>query len=335
MIVVCFNVGSSSLKYAAYEMTEEEHCIVDGEAPSFDDVERAVREHSIEPDAVAHRIVFGGPDRGAPARATPEVIAELRELSRYDPLHMNVELDTLERATRAFSSAVQTVSFDTAFFRRMPAVSRMLPIPHDTPAFVQRYGYHGISYEYAVSALGERARGNVIVAHLGSGASLAALRDGAPIDTTMGFSPLGGIVMGTRPGDLDPGVLLELLRRNGDDAQRLRKVLERDCGLRGISGGTADMRELLAAASRDRAAAAAVGMFVHSARKGMAAMCASLGGLDRLVFTGGIGENSADIREMIVLGLEFLEPFAVEVVKSNENLVLARHAAAIAGHSTR
>lgn len=329
MIVLCFNVGSSSLKYAAYDMSAGERCLLASDAHSFDDAMREINARSLDPDVIAHRVVFGGPDHEMPARVTPDVLANLRGMIRYDPLHMEPEIAAIESAIAAFPRALQTVSFDTAFFRGMPAVSRMLPIPRETDPFVQRYGYHGISYDYIVSALGDRARGNVVIAHLGNGASLAAVRNGKPIDTTMGFSPFGGIMMGTRPGDLDPGVVLELLHECGNDAQRLTDLLVRRSGLRGVSGTTADMRELLAASTHDAAAAAAVGLFVHTARKGIAAMTASLGGFDRLVFTGGIGEHAAPVRDLICSGLRYLVPAAIDVIPTNENLMLARHAQAL------
>ena len=207
---------------------------------------------------------------------------------------------------------------------------------------VQRYGFHGLSYEYIVSALGERVRGRTIVAHLGSGASMAALRDGHPVDTTMGFTPLGGIMMGTRPGDLDPGVVLHLLHAYGDDSRRLSDALFYESGLAGVSGRTSEMQTLIASTDSDTDAARAVGLFAFEARKAIGALAAALGGIDRLVFTGGIGEHSATVRSLICRGLEHLgitleDPSArvpVLVVPTNEELMLARHAYALLSSSS-
>ena len=359
MRVLCCNAGSSSLKYALFdvdgtherEIEQRELSLRPGvkDDASFSAFIEDIRARSIAPDAIAHRIVFGGPDYDAPVRVRPELIATLRQLEPYDALHLAPELDLIELLAEKLPGIPQTVSFDTAFHRQMPAVSRHLPIPRDSDPIVQRYGFHGISYEYIVSELGDDARGRILVAHLGNGASIAALRDGKPIDVTMGFTPLGGLVMGTRPGDLDPGVMLYLLSRYGNDAQRTKDALFNTCGLLGVSGRTADMRELTAASTFDVPAAQAVGLFAYQARKFIGAMSAALGGIDRLVFTGGIGEHSDAIRALICMGLGYLgialhaernraharvvspdeSHVTVNVIPTNENLVLARHAFAL------
>ncbi|MDE2483224.1 MAG: acetate/propionate family kinase, partial [bacterium] len=334
--VLAVNAGSSSLKYALFDLAGgEERCVVRDEG-DIDAVARTAAD--AVPNVVAHRIVFGGPEHRGPALATPELVRQLRAFEPFDPLHLSVELDAVDAMTQAAPSAVQTLSFDTAFHRALPAVARALALATSEDPLLQRYGYHGLSYEYIVSALGERARGRVIVAHLGSGASMTALRYGSPVETTMGFSPLGGIVMGTRPGDLDPGAVLRLLAGYHGDAARLRDELFRHAGLLGVSGTTSDMRALIAAMDRDESAARAVGLFAFSARKAIGALAAALGGLDRLVFTGGIGEHAPRVRELICTGLEHLgialnEParsrVVVEVIATDEERVLARHAQAL------
>ena len=357
MRILCLNAGSSTLKYALFEIDAHREKAIETQTSitaSGDDVAaiaRSVVERAAKRDldGVAHRIVFGGPEHDAPQLLTKALRARLEELRTYDELHFDPELRAIDAVTRAVASVPQVVSFDTAFHRRMPSVAKRLPISSNGDPAVQRYGFHGLSYEYVLSVLGSRALGRVIVAHWGSGASIAALRDGMPIDCSMGFTPLGGMMMGTRPGDLDPGVLLYLLRRCNGDVQELNRVLYRECGLAGVSGTRGDMRALVEASASDTAAAAAVGLFVHLARKQIAALTASLGGIDRLVFTGGIGENSAAIRALVVLGLRYLgielDPRAnaaaaacistassrvtVNIIPTDENRTLARHAHAL------
>jgi acetate kinase len=239
------------------------------------------------------------------------------------------------------------VCFDTAFHARMPVVAQRLPLPRELWAEgVRRYGFHGLSYESIVSELGYAGtRGATIAAHLGSGASLAAMHNGKPIDTTMGFSPLGGLMMGTRPGDLDPGTLLYLLRSGRYSLQALDAVLNEESGLLGVSQISADMRTLLARRVDAAAAAEAVELFVYHVKKHIGALTAVLGGLDTLVFTGGIGERSAVVRSEICSGLEHLgvaldtarnaagagiisddsTHVVVRVIAANENLMVARH----------
>jgi acetate kinase len=239
------------------------------------------------------------------------------------------------------------VCFDTAFHHRMPMVAQRLPLPRELRSEgVRRYGFHGLSYESIVRELGNAGtRGLMIVAHLGSGASLAAMRNGKPVDTTMGFSPLGGLMMGTRPGDLDPGALLYLLRAGRYTPAELDTVLTEHSGLLGVSQISADMRTLLARRATDVAAAEAVELFVYQAKKHVGALVAVLGGLDTLVFTGGIGEGSAAIRSEICANLSNLgidldsirnaagegiisddsAHVVVRVIAANENLMVARH----------
>jgi acetate kinase len=271
----------------------------------------------------------------------------LAGLVSFDPLHLTDALTAIREFEKALPDVPQVVCFDTAFHRRMPMVAQRLPLPRELWAEgVRRYGFHGLSYESIVRQLGDAGtRGRMIVAHLGNGASVAAMRDGSPVDTTMGFSPLGGVMMGTRPGDLDPGVLLYLLREGRYTLRELEDVLTRQSGLLGVSGNSADMQLLLQRRASDSAAAEAVELFVYFARKHIGALAATLGGLDTLVFTGGIGMNAAPVRWEIAEGLAFLglklDPacnvagapivsadgsrVVVRVMETNENLMVARH----------
>lgn len=307
-----------------------------------------VREHGVRIDAVGHRLVYGGLAHEAPARVTAELLISLAALVSFDPLHMPDALATIREIETALPGLPQAVCFDTAFHRRMPDVAQRLPLPRELwSEGVRRYGFHGLSYESIVRGLGEEgARGRMIVAHLGNGASLAAMQDGRPVDTTMGLSPLGGIMMGTRPGDLDPGVLLYLLRERRYAPAELDELLTQRSGLLGVSRISADLRTLLARRAEDAAAAEAVELFVYLAKKGLGALAAVLGGLDTLVFTGGIGEHAAVIRAEIAGGLAHLgikldfernaagasvisaddAGVIVRVIATNETLMVARHA---------
>jgi len=307
----------------------------------------SLNELDVSVDAIGHRLVYGGPTHEAPARVTPELLASLAGFVPFDPLHLTNALAAIREIERTLPDVPQAVCFDTAFHRRMPTVAQRLPLPRDLWATgIRRYGFHGLSYESIVRQLGDAGtRGRMIVAHLGNGASLAAMRDGQPLDTTMGFSPLGGVMMGTRPGDLDPGISLHLLREGGYTLQALEDVLTRRSGLLGVSGISADMQLLLQRRATDAAAAEAVELFVYLTRKHVGALVAVLGGLDTLVFTGGIGTNAAPVRSEIAAGLAFLDlhvdparnaagapivsadgtAVVVRVMETNENLMVARH----------
>ncbi|MHB8441132.1 MAG: acetate/propionate family kinase [Candidatus Tyrphobacter sp.] len=303
-------------------------------------------EMGIAVDAVGHRIVFGGP-QDEPARVTAELLTQLAALVPADPLHLPRALRAIGDVTTSLPRVPQVACFDTAFHERMPAVAQRLPLPRGISALgVRRYGFHGLSYESIVRELGEGdARGRLIVAHLGNGASLTAILDGRPMDTTMGFTPLGGMMMGTRPGDLDPGVLLYLLRERHYTVEELDAALERDSGLRGVSEISSDMRTLLGRRATSEPAAQAVELFVYQARKFIGALASVLDGLDTLVFTGGIGERAAPVRWEIAQGLghlgveidparndaneALLSPdgarVVVRIIETKETLVVARH----------
>jgi acetate kinase len=284
-------------------------------------------------------------------RITPDILRILRDLVPLAPDHLPGALSTLDAVARAFPAAPQVACFDTAFHRTMPRLAQVLPLPRRfLDAGWQRFGFHGLSFEFVVAELRRLGDsridvGRVVVAHLGNGASLAAIRDGAGVDTTMGMTPLGGLVMGTRTGDLDPGILLRLLRDECLSPDDLHRLIHRECGLLGVSGRTSDMRELLHLESTDARAAEAIGLFVRQAAKHVAAMAVALGGIDLLVFTGGIGENAPTIRARIADALDFLgicldaarnsfgdavistdaSPTTVRVVRTNEELMIARH----------
>jgi len=262
--------------------------------------------------AVGHRVVLGGADHLEPQTITPELVADLRKLAPLDPTHLPAEIQLIEAFTRRLPGIPQVACFDTTFHRDLPTHARLLPIPRRYYASgIRRFGFHGLSFAYLLGEL-ERlagpavARGRVVLAHLGSGASLAAVLDGKCIDTTMGFTPTGGLVMGTRTGDLDPGVLVHLARTEKLSADRLDHLVNRESGLLGVSETTADMRELLTRQATDTRAADAVELFCYQGRKWVGALAAALDGIDTLVFAGGIGENVAEVRARICAGLGFL-----------------------------
>ena len=304
--------------------------------------------------AVGHRIVHGGPTHFDPTPITAAVLADLRRAVPFDPAHLPGELELVAAVGRRLPGVVQVACFDTAFHRDLPAVARALPIPRRyAAAGVRRYGFHGLSYAYLLGELGRvagpaAAGGRVILAHLGSGASLAAVRGGKCIDTTMGLTPAGGLVMGTRTGDLDPGVLVHLLRTDGLSADALDRLVNRESGLLGMSETSADLHDLLAQQGTDPRAAEAVELFCYQARKWVGAMAAALGGLDTLVFAGGIGEHAAEVRGRICDGLGFLGvrldpaanvahapvisaggPVSVRVIPTDEEVQIARSVFAV------
>jgi acetate kinase len=299
--------------------------------------------------AVGHRIVHGM-RRSAPEQVSARLLAGLRRASPFAPDHLPIEIELIEAVRRARPGIPQVVCFDTAFHRGMPPVAKLLAIPRRYHSRgVERYGFHGLAYEHLMDELirlRERTatRGRVILAHLGSGASMAAVLDGRSIETTMGFTPAAGLVMGTRTGDIDPGVLLYLSQQQRIGAGRLAHIVNHESGLLGVSGTNADMRDLLAREGRDERAAAAVELFCYQARRWIGALAAVLGGVELVVFSGGIGENSPVIRERICKGLGFLglaldsgknaanrpvisrtgRPVKVRVIAADEERVIAK-----------
>jgi acetate kinase len=303
---------------------------------------------------IGHRVVHGGSRFKAPTVLSPTVLDQLRELIPLAPLHQPYNLAAIEAAMDRLPDVPQVACFDTSFHRGQPAVAELIPLPRDLrQAGLQRYGFHGLSYEYIASVLPQVApkiaRGRVIVAHLGSGASLCALKEGKSLDSTLGFTALDGLCMGTRPGALDPGVVLHLFQGLKLTAKEVETLLYKKSGLLGISGTSNDMRDLLGSTEPD--AQLAVDYFVYRAAKEIGALTAVLGGIDGLVFTAGIGENSPEIRARICkasawLGLELNESanrdrgpeistsgskISVWVIPTNEELMIARHTGALLG----
>ena len=300
--------------------------------------------------AVGHRVVHGGDRYSQPARVTPEVLAELRRLSPYNPEHLPAEISLIEAFSRRHPAWPQVACFDTAFHRDMPRVARLLPIPRRYDAQgIHRYGFHGLSYAYLMEELqrlGGRteANGRVVLAHLGNGASLAAVRGGRSMDTTMGFTPTAGVPMSTRSGDLDPGIVAYLARTDGMSADEFRVMVNTRSGLLGVSEISPDLRDLLEQETSDVRAAEAIALFCYQVKKTIGAFAAALGGLDTVVFAGGIGENSAIVRARVCDGLGFLgidldaarnsahEPVitqegsrvTVRVIRTDEELQIAR-----------
>jgi acetate kinase len=305
--------------------------------------------------AVGHRVVHGM-SHAEPERVTPKLLAKLRRITPYDPEHLPHEIALIEAFRRRHPELPQVACFDTAFHRTMPSVATRLPIPRRyANKGVERYGFHGLSYAYLMEDLGrldpEAARGRVILAHLGNGASLAAVRDGKSIDTSMAFTPTAGVVMSTRTGDLDPGLVYYMARTERMSAARFQKMVNHESGLLGVSGTSSDVRDLLAREANDTRAAEAVALFCYQVKKWIGAFAAALGGVDTLVFAGGIGENAPLIRERICDGLGFLgielsgkrnahngpliSPdrghVRVRVIRTNEELMIARSVCRVLG----
>jgi acetate kinase len=359
--ILVLNVGSSTLKFALFPVGDTDEALLRGALEySESTVTRAsavahLLEHlkansrfaSIQ--SVGHRLVHGGPRFRCPVRIDAEVRASLDEVIPLAPEHLPTELRAIDEVSRVAPSLPQIACFDTAFHASLPTVARLFGLPRSlTNSGVVRYGFHGLSYEFVLQSL--RLRGELprrtVIAHLGNGASITALLDGVSVDTSMGLTPTGGVVMGTRSGDLDPGVLLYLLRSRGFSATALDDAVNHRGGLLGISETSGDVRELLEAAPRDSRADDALGVFCYQVKKVVGGYAAALGGIDALVFTGGIGEHSPAMRERICAGLEFLgielDParnsanaatistaggrVTVRRVETNEEAMIARHA---------
>ncbi len=301
--VLTVNAGSTSVKVSLVRS--------DGSAEVLDDLAHAVA--AVSPTAVLHRVVHGG-DRSAPAVVDAEVLAELRALTELAPLHQPASLAALETARAAFPDVPHIACFDTSFHRTLPASASTYALPEALRAHVRVYGFHGLSHAYAARRVRELvpAARRVVVAHLGGGASLCAVLDGRSIDTTMGFTPLDGLVMGTRCGHLDPGALLWLAAELGSDLDALTDLLERRSGLLGLSG-SGDMREVLR--RRDAGheeAALAVAVYQHALQAQVGAMVAGLRGLDVLVLTGGVGEHCREVGNELCAALSWLGVDALE-----------------------
>ena len=307
--------------------------------------------------AVGHRVVHGGPRYSEAQRITVEMVEELHHLSPFDPEHLPEEILLTEAFHRRFPDLPQVACFDTAFHHDLPRVARLLPIPRRYEAQgVRRYGFHGLSYEFLMGELdrlagAEAAQGRVILAHLGNGASLAAVRDGKPVDTSMSFTPTAGVPMSTRSGDLDPGLIWYLARTDKMDDRQFNEMVNFQSGLLGISETSSDMHDLLERETQDVRAAEAVALFCYQVKKWIGAFAAALGGLDTLVFAGGIGENAPEVRaricaELGFLGIELEEErnavnesvistdascVAVRVIYTDEELMIAKTVCRVLG----
>jgi acetate kinase len=261
---------------------------------------------------IGHRVVHGGLRLTNHQIINSAVLEELRKAQPLDPAHLPREIAMIDAFAKRYSDVPQVACFDTTFHRDLPRLAQLLPVPrkYNTDG-LRRFGFHGLSYSYLLEALGRIAgekvvAGRVIFAHLGSGASMAAVSGGKPVETTMAFTPLAGLVMGKRPGDLDPGFLVYLMRVEKMSAVQIDALLNEDCGLKGVSETSSDMRDLSVIRQTDARAAEAVDLFCYRARQWIGALAATMGGLDTIVFSGGIGEHAPDVRKQILHGLEFL-----------------------------
>lgn len=385
--ILCLNGGSSSLKFAVYRLSDTaeerifsgaveaigedsgkawlraEDKVLAEQSGKFPDHAAAIKtmfstlhKQGVEELAAAgHRIVHGGPKFITPQLIDGKLKAGLKELIPFAPLHLPSQLAMIEAVAAHFPDLPQVACFDTAFHSRMPEVAQRFALPQKLwEQGIRRYGFHGLSYEYVVGKLGPELGRRTIIAHLGNGASMVALKDGLPMDTSMGLTPIGGFMMGTRSGDLDPGVLIHLLKA-GYPADQLEKLLDHQAGLLGVSGETSDMKVLLQRSQTDSAAQMAVQMFAYQVRKFIGAYAAVLNGLDTLVFTGGIGERAAEVRANICSGLEYLGvaldapanarnaevislpacKCKVRVIQTDEDLIIARHTREVAFSGNR
>jgi acetate kinase len=377
--ILVLNVGSSTLKFGFFPLAEKGGAILHGvldhsghasgelritdaagqsestQLPANGDSAVAKLLHALEGNplfrsvrAVGHRLVHGGSTLRQPVRVDARVRALLEDLVPLAPDHLPGELRAIDEVSHLHPSLSQVACFDTAFHSGLPAVARLFGLPRAlTDSGVVRYGFHGLSYEYVTTTLSERGElpPRMIVAHLGNGASIAAILDGASVDTSMGMTPAGGLVMSTRSGDLDPGVLLYLARSRGYSADKLDDAINRSGGLLGISQSSGNVRDLLAASATDTKAREAIDVFCYQARKLIGAYAAALGGIDLLVFTGGIGEHSPEVRARICERLDFLgiriDPslngankpvisaaqsgIPVRTIETQEELMIARH----------
>jgi acetate kinase len=360
--ILALNSGSSSLKYGLYRVDGADVRVlldgqssVDGKAGDIGaalvDIKRRLDEKSLPmPDAIGHRVVHGGPKLLTHRVVDEALLRELQAAAAFAPLHVPASLDIIRGAQREFGELPHIVCFDTAFHADMPDIARTLPIDRALQQQgIHRYGFHGLSCESIVRQLGSERPRRLIIAHLGSGASVTAVLDGQSIDTSMGLTPSGGVVMGTRSGDLDPGVLIYLMRQHGMSADELESLIDHRSGLLGVSGIGGDLRRLHEAAATRPDAELALRMFYRSVAKQIASMMVVLGGVDLIVFTGGIGEHDALARAGIVRDLESLglrlhiernhagegrihsddSIGALQVIRSEEDEQIARHSDAL------
>ncbi len=377
MRILTINSGSSSIKFSVYDVDDAERLEVSGrferiglpsgmfeakgpgkpplagEKIRVEDHAQAIgrlllflEKEAVRVDAVGHRLVHGGPEFTGMGLIDDRLVRKLGGLSAFAPEHLPHQLSAVEACRNAFPRLPQVACFDNAFHATMPGVACAYPLP---PGFreegIRRYGFHGLSYEYMAGELKAMGRGGrAVIAHLGNGASMCAIRDGRSVDTTMGFTPAGGLMMSSRTGDLDPGVIIYLLKEKGLSPDEVNRLVNHGSGLLGVSGTSTDMEDLLLREKTDPAAREAVELFCYLAKKFLGSLVAALGGLETLVFTAGIGENSPEVRARICAGLGFmgieLSPernsrneavistdgsgVKVMAIKTNEELMMAR-----------
>ncbi len=389
-LILTINGGSSSIKFALFEAGDPLRRVLEGAIDRIGLPEASLRVKGLDPadnfsrpmaapdhtvavgalmdwveerlgfdalTAVGHRVVHGGPRYSKPQLITAEMVEELHRLSPFDPEHLPEEILLTEAFHRRFPDLPQVACFDTAFHHDLPRVAQLLPIPRRYEAQgVRRYGFHGLSYAFLLGELArlagsEAAQGRVILAHLGNGASLAAVRGGKSIDTSMSFTPTAGVPMSTRSGDLDPGLVWYLGRTEKMSAKQFNEMVNSRSGLLGISETSSDMSDLLERETQDVRAAEAIAMFCYQVKKWIGSFAAALGGLDTLVFSGGIGEKAATVRTRICDGLGFLGVeldekrnaanegvisadtgrVAVRVIHTDEELMIARTVCRVLG----
>jgi acetate kinase len=391
--ILTINSGSSSIKFAIFEMDGSLPKLLSGEIENIgmkntklvynysdtdqkNTIDISLARHddainflldwlekqntSVSINAIGHRIVHGM-EHTQPEQITPVLLDALKKISAYDPEHLPREIKLIELFKKRYSSLVQIACFDTAFHTSMPAIAKLLSIPRRYHAMgIQRYGFHGISYAFLMEELEreagiEAAQGRVILAHLGNGSSLAAVKDSKSMDTSMGFTPAAGIPMGTRSGDLDPGLAWYLMGHEKLSTEQFNHLINYESGLLGVSETSSDMRELMKSKDTDMRADQAIELFCYQTKKWIGSFATVLGGIDTLVFSGGIGENAPEIRSRICEGMKFLgielddtknvknEPIistghanvCVRVIKTNEELMIARMVCRVLNYSIK
>lgn len=349
--ILALNCGSSSLKFGVFcggklllegeaeevgrdaavfwsrsgeAQKQAQHRAIPDHGTALDLALQAIRDQGIaEISAVGHRLVHGGPNLRDHAVLSGGVLHDLQKATVFAPLHVPAALAVIQAASQALKDVPQVICLDTAFHKNLPDVTRTLPFSKEVrDKGVERYGFHGLSLESILEEL-DQPIAKLVVAHLGNGASVTAIRDGQSTDTSMGLTPTGGVMMGTRTGDVDPGVMLYLLRA-GMNSHELASLIDHESGLLGVSEVSSDVRELSEARTKDPRCDLALRMFAYQVRKAIAGMAAALGGLDLLVFTGGIGEHAEQIRHDIKNGLAFLGSFETRVLPAQEDLQIAR-----------
>ncbi len=388
--IVTINAGSSSIKFALFTLEEDPVRQLYGTIDRIGDKDSKLTYHDLRNDkkgehlvgptpvalflmdwladymdinsisGIGHRIVHGM-RHVEPEKVSHELLDELHKISFYDPDHLPLEIEIIEKFRNTYPDLFQLACFDTSFHSGMPRIAKLIPIPRRYDSMgIQRYGFHGISYAYLMEELAraagiESANGKVILAHLGSGASLAAVQDGKSIETSMGFTPASGLVMGARTGDLDPGVAWFLMQSENMTPDQFNNLINHQSGLLGISETSSDMRDLLKIQANDPRAAEAVELFCYQTKKWIGSFTTVLEGLDTLVFSGGIGENSPEVRSRICNGLQFLgieldvkrntennniisadkSRVSVRIIKTNEELMIAKSVFALLNNSIK